>query len=72
MILKLRFYTSPNYLTLKINYTENIIHGLQETTFPTEAAAINPTSQQTTYYLQVATRNGLYTCLVYFTNKTAS
>jgi hypothetical protein len=43
-----QFYTSLNCLTLKPNYIGNIIHGLQGTNFPTEAAAINPTSQQTT------------------------
>jgi len=43
-----QFYTSLNCLTLKPNYTENIIHGLQGATLPTEAAAINPTSQKTT------------------------
>jgi hypothetical protein len=39
-------------MTLKTNYTKNIIHGLQGTIFPTEAAAIYPTSQQTTYKWQ--------------------
>jgi hypothetical protein len=44
-----QFYTSLNCLTLKPNYTENITHALQETTFPTEAAAINPIGQKITY-----------------------